>query len=106
VSAGKIELRGEEPSAQHVLDDVPLTEGSPIRVRMADGTWLEGTYTWSGNMARWPGLRIALGGPVPEGSTRRPVAVMALPPQADVRHAPAADQEKVDQRPLRVGRSV
>jgi hypothetical protein len=105
VSAGKIELHGDGPSAQHILDDVPLTEGNRLRVRLADGTWLDGTYTWNGNGARWPGLRIALGGPVPEGS-RRPMAVMAIPPQADVRHAPAADHEKVASGPKRVGRSV
>lgn len=81
-------MRQEGSSGHHVLDGVALTEGARLQVRLADGTWLEGTYSWSGVIARWPGLRIELGGPVPEGVPRRPMAVMALPPQAVVRRPP------------------
>lgn len=80
--SGRIELRQRGDLNQHVLDGEVLAEGTRLQVQLGDGTWLEGTYSWSGVVARWPGLRIELGGPLPDGTVRRPMAVMALPPQA------------------------
>lgn len=80
--SGRIELRQRGDLNQHVLDGEVLAEGTRLQVLLEDGTWLEGSYSWSGVVARWPGLRIELGGPLPDGTVRRPMAVMALPPQA------------------------
>ena len=80
--SGRIEVSQRGDVNQHVLDGEVLLEGTRLQVQLVDGTWLEGTYSWSGVVARWPGLRIELGGPVAEGTVRRPMAVMALPPQA------------------------
>jgi hypothetical protein len=85
---------------QHILDGEVLAEGTRLQVLLEDGTWLEGTYSWSGVVARWPGLRVELGGPLPEGTVRRPMAVMALPPQALCRRPPA---EAVRPAPVQVG---
>ncbi len=73
----------------HFLDGVPLDEGTPLEVLLADGSWLCGIYSWSGVTARWPGLRFELGGPpmLASDGIRRPMAVMALPPQAQLRRA-------------------
>jgi hypothetical protein len=78
-------MRQVGSSTLHFLEGQPLAEGTRLQVQLADGSWLEGVYSWSGVVARWPGLRIELGGPIPEGWPRRPMAVMALPPQAVVR---------------------
>jgi hypothetical protein len=87
--SGRIELRQHGDVNQHILDGEVLAEGTRLQVLLENGTWLEGTYSWSGVVARWPGLRIELGGPLPEGTARRPMAVMALPPQAVCRRNPS-----------------
>jgi len=87
--SGRIELRQRGDLNQHFLDGEVLSEGTRLQVLLEGGTWLEGTYSWSGVVARWPGLRIELGGSLPEGTVRRPMAVMALPPQAICRRPPA-----------------
>ena len=87
--SGRIELRQRGDLNQHFLDGEVLLEGTRLQVLLPDGTWLEGIYSWSGVVARWPGVRIELGGPVPEGTVRRPMAVMALPPQAVCRRPPS-----------------
>jgi hypothetical protein len=74
---------------------MPLQEGARLQVLIESGAWLDGTYTWSGVAARWPGLRIELGGPIPQDVVRRPAAVMALPPQATVRRPLAASAREV-----------
>jgi hypothetical protein len=80
-------MRRSPSGLVHVLDGAPVHEGALLELLLADGTWLRGTYSWSGVAARWPGLRFELGG-APAGvqdSSRRPMAVMALPPQARLR---------------------
>ncbi len=79
--------------AQHYLDGTALVDGMRLQVLLENGLWLEGTYSWSGVIARWPGLRVELGGPIPPGWPRRPAAVLALPPQATVRRPPVLDTE-------------
>ncbi len=98
--SGQLELRQGVRGFCHYLEGFPVDEGTPLEVLLADGTWLAGVYSWSGVSARWPGLRFELGG-VPQQTTdgiRRPMAVMALPPQAqlrrlsDIQHVAAADK--------------
>ena len=71
----------------HRLHGRALEAGDLIEVQLADGYWLRGRYEWSGNEARWAGLRIDLGGPWQSArvATRPPAAVMALHPDALVR---------------------
>jgi len=92
-------LRQEGGNAQHFLEEQPLNDGARLQVLLEDGTWLEGTYSWSGVVARWPGLRIELGGPIPEGWPRRPMAVMAIPPQAIIRRSATPDSSLATGRP-------
>lgn len=71
----------------HVLQDRPLERGEEIEILLSDGYWLRGRYDWSGIEARWPGLRVELGGvtaPPIEGGVA-PAAVLALHPDAIVR---------------------
>jgi hypothetical protein len=84
---GRLELRGVEGQRVHVLRDRALDRGDEIELLLSDGYWLRGTYDWSGLEARWPGLRIELGGPwqYGDGPERPPAAVMALHPDAIVR---------------------
>lgn len=58
-----------------------------IELLLVDGYWLRGHYEWSGLEARWPGLRVELGGPRQTmlGAERPPAAVLALHPDAIVR---------------------
>jgi hypothetical protein len=93
---GRIEVRQDGNVTRHILDGEPLEEGTRLQVLLESGVWLDGTYSWSGAVARWPGLRIELGGPVPEGSIRRPMAVMALPPQAMCRRTAGAGATRSD----------
>lgn len=86
-------MRQVDGTSQHFLDGTLLVEGMRLQVLLENGSWLEGTYSWSGVAARWPGLRIELGGPIPPGWPRRPAAVMALPPQATVRRPPVHNTE-------------
>jgi hypothetical protein len=70
-----------------VLQNRPLSRGDQIELLLSDGYWLRGAYDWSGIEARWPGLRIELGGPWQSHAAepRPPAAVMALHPDAIVR---------------------
>lgn len=83
----RLELRGAEGQRVHVLQNRPLRRGDEIELLLSDGYWLRGHYDWSGIEARWPGLRIELGGPRRSDSDREhpPAAVMALHPDALVR---------------------
>jgi hypothetical protein len=81
----RLELRGPEGERVHVLRDRPLQRGDEIELLLADGYWLRGRYDWSGIEARWPGLRVALGGGARAAEVREPAAVMALHPDAIVR---------------------
>jgi hypothetical protein len=89
--SGQLELRNVGGRSRHFLDGYPLEEGALLEVLLANGTWLRGTYSWSGARARWPGMRFELGGPplVIADETRPLMAVMALPPQAMVRRVSA-----------------
>ena len=71
----------------HVLQDRPLQRGDEIELLLADGYWLRGRYDWAGIEARWPGLRVELGGPWQSAGApaRPPAAVLALHPDAVVR---------------------
>jgi hypothetical protein len=93
-----LELRQGVQGLCHYLEGALIDEGTPLEVLLADGTWLRGLYSWSGVSARWPGLRFELAAPSTATSEalRRPMAVMALPPQAQLRrvavlHIAAAD---------------
>jgi hypothetical protein len=85
----RLELRGAPGERAHVLADQPLRRGDEIELLLADGYWLRGRYEWSGIEARWPGLRIDLGGLPPPASPEAltPAAVMALHPDAIVRRS-------------------
>jgi hypothetical protein len=86
-AGGRLELRGSDGQRVHVLQEQALRRGDVIELLLADGYWLRGRYDWSGIEARWPGLRIDLGGvtapPIDGGIA--PAAVMALHPEAIVR---------------------
>jgi hypothetical protein len=83
----RVELRAVDGRRVHVLQDRPLSRGDEIELLLGDGYWLHGHYEWSGIEARWPGLRVDLGGPwqrVPV-EDRPPAAVLALHPDAILR---------------------
>src|SRR4051794_8431659 len=85
-SGARLEVRGPAGQRVHVLEDRPLARGDELELLLADGYWLRGRYEWGGLEARWPGLRIELGGPWQRGAVERPpAAVMALHPDAIVR---------------------
>ena len=88
----RLELRGAEGERVHYLQGTPLQRGEEVELLLSDGYWLRGRYDWSGLEARWPGLRIELGGPWQENvyDIRPPSAVMALHPDAIVRRARSA----------------
>src|SRR5262249_32902641 len=85
--SGQLELRHGTHGFCHYLEGFPVEEGAVLELLLASGSWLRGSYSWSGVTARWPGLRFELGGPqmVTTDGARRPMAVMALPPQAQLR---------------------
>lgn len=73
----------------HVLLERPVRRGDALELLLSDGYWLRGQYDWSGIEARWPGLRVELGGPWQhDGEARPPAAVLALHPDAIVRWPP------------------
>jgi hypothetical protein len=85
---GRLELRDVGGQSQHVLHDRVLARGDVIELLLSDGYWLRGQYEWSGLPARWPGLRVELGGPWQKTQVERPpAAVLALHPDAVVRWA-------------------
>lgn len=83
ITGGRLELR----EGAHFLDGRRVSAGDAIELLLAGGGWLRGRYDWSGNEARWPGLRVELGGPWEElpAGVFRPAAVLALHPDAIVR---------------------
>ena len=82
-----LELHGAAGQREHVLQNRPLRRGDVIEVLLSNGYWLRGQYDWSGNEARWAGLRIELGGPPPRRSDWQPppAGVIALHPDAIAR---------------------
>src|SRR4051812_31603511 len=82
-----LELQLRDGARVHVLQSRALRRGDAIELLLSDGFWLRGVYEWSGIEARWPGLRIELGGPWQNRSDvdRPPAAVMALHPDALLR---------------------
>lgn len=71
----------------HFLDGEPVRQGETLELLLAGGQWLRGTYEWSGQLARWAGFRVPLGGPT-ETAPRDgfvPAAVLALHPDAVLR---------------------
>ncbi|MCU1281959.1 MAG: hypothetical protein JWM53_5505 [bacterium] len=87
---GRLELRDCDGRRVHVLQNRPLERGEEIELLLGDGYWLRGHYDWSGLEARWPGLRVELGGPWQSDKyeLRPPAAVLSLHPDAVVRRAP------------------
>jgi hypothetical protein len=85
----RLELRGIEGERFHELQGYALKRGDEIDLLLADGYWLRGRYDWSGLEARWPGLRVELGGPwqIHRDEAYPPAAVLALHPDAIVRWA-------------------
>ncbi len=84
---GRLELRTIGDERAHFLDGVRVSVGDEIEVRLGGDRWLRGRYDWSGIEARWPGLRVPLGGPWEDGPADlfKPAAVLALHPDAIVR---------------------
>src|SRR5689334_19733267 len=89
--SGRIELREDGSRARHYLDGRPLRPGDRIEILLAGNRWLRGRYEWNGNLARWPAVRVELGGPW-EGDeqTRSRAAVLALHPDATARWSESA----------------
>jgi hypothetical protein len=86
---GRLVLCDWDNRRAHVLQERPLQRGDEIELLLSDGYWLRGRYEWSGLEARWPGLRVELGGPwqANKFESRPPAAVLALHPDAVVRWA-------------------
>jgi hypothetical protein len=78
---GRMELQVDAVTGRKhfFLNGVRLKDGDGIELSVADGSWIAGTFCWSGNTTRWPGMRIALGGAATDG--RRVAAVIAVPPE-------------------------
>jgi hypothetical protein len=84
-NGAELELLEDFGQRRHWLQGRAVSNGTQLELRLADGTWLLGTYEWSGMAARWPGLRVRLH-VRQEPENGRPIyAVMAMPPQAIVR---------------------
>lgn len=71
----------------HFLDGDPVHQGDPLEILLSGDRWLAGHYEWNNNVARWPGLRVPLGGPWEKQASEGfiPAAVLALNPDATVR---------------------
>lgn len=89
-ASGRLELHTIDGERAHVLDGVRVSIGDEIEVLLGGDRWLCGRYDWSGIEARWPGLRVPLGGPWEGGPPDqfKPAAVLALHPDAVVRWPP------------------
>ena len=84
----ELELRREDGLSRHYLIGRPVRQGDRLELALADGGWLPGIYEWrrdGGSDARWPMLRIDLGGPWEHDGSRRPSGVITLAPQARLR---------------------
>jgi hypothetical protein len=86
---GKLQLRQEGKVLRHELDGRPVEPNTILELRLRGDQWIVGHYQWSGAIARWPGLRVELGG---DWDTRdpsgAPAAVLALHPEAELRWPP------------------
>lgn len=86
-ASGRLELRSDGNGRAHYLNGARVSVGDELEILLADGIWLRGRYDWSGIDARWPGLRVTLGGPWESAPSDvfRPAAVLALHPDAIAR---------------------
>ena len=86
-ATGRLELRTVGGVRAHFLNGARVSIGDELEILLAGGVWLRGRYDWSGNDARWPGLRVVLGGPSESAppDVFRPAAVLALHPDAIAR---------------------
>ena len=86
-ATGRLELRANGNGRAHFLNGARVSVGDEIEILLTSGVWLRGRYDWSGIDARWPGLRVALGGPWESAPADvfRPAAVLALHPDAIAR---------------------
>lgn len=85
-NVGKLQLRQEGKVLRHELDGRLVEPNVILELRLRGDQWIEGHYQWSGATARWPGLRVELGGEWDKrdpGGT--PAAVLALHPDAELR---------------------
>jgi len=87
---GRLELRAVGDERAHFLDGTRVAVGDEIEVLLSGDRWLRGRYDWSGIEARWPALRVPLGGPWEDRPVEafKPAAVLALHPDALVRWPP------------------
>jgi hypothetical protein len=88
IVSGTQQFQNIEGHSVYVLDGEPLRNSEPVELLLEDGSWLRGTWEWSGQEIRWPGLRFRLGGDAPayafaQESSR--TAIVALPPNAVLR---------------------
>jgi hypothetical protein len=86
VSVGRLELREGREGIRHELDGKVVEQNMVVELRLRGDQWVRGQYQWSGATARWPGLRIVLGGRWEKSDPdSAPAAVMALHPEAELR---------------------
>ena len=78
-------VRDFSGAKRHCLAGRPVTTGTELELLLDDGTWVRGRYDWSGLDARWPGLRVKLRADHLLDGDRPIYAVLALPPQAQLR---------------------
>jgi hypothetical protein len=80
---GRLQLGGK---GVHELDGRPVESDAVLELRLRGDLWIRGRYQWSGVMARWPGLRVELGGSWEKSDpVQAPAAVLALHPDAELR---------------------
>lgn len=85
-TVGKLQLRQEGKVLRHELDGQPVEPNTLLELRLRGDQWIRGQYQWSGVMARWPGLRVELGGDWDHRDPgAAPAAVLALHPDAELR---------------------
>jgi hypothetical protein len=87
-NVGKLQLRQEGKVMRHELDGRPVEPNSLLELRLRNDQWISGQYQWSGVTARWPGLRVELGGEWDAREGNAPAAVLALHPEAELRWPP------------------
>lgn len=98
---GQLELREEDNHVAYHLDGKVMSNGEPLELLLADGTWLRGSFEWRGIPVVWPALRIELAGLVSQLSERRNSTAMPIPPSARVRRpksAATSDEEAARRR--------
>ena len=88
---GRLELRREG----HFLDGKIVEQNAELELQLRGAQWVRGRYQWSGLAARWPGLRVELGGPWEKSPDAHcPAAVMAMNPDAILRWPEAGEQRR------------